>query len=94
MEGGLFGQVEVLALFNQGAGDKVVEDMKAPLSGWGCHRSILLQVIVQSLDSTQAATLGELEFGVLSEPRGVGIEEGTSVAKAVEHELGGRALSG
>jgi hypothetical protein len=79
--------MKVLALFGRGAGDEVVENVEVPLSGRRCRNPISLQVVVQGLYSAQATTFSELKFCVLAETRGVGIEEGASVAETLEYEL-------
>ena len=84
--------MKVLAFFGRGTGDEVVENVEVPLSGWWCRNPIPLQVVVQSLHSTQATTIGKLKFCVFAETRGVGIEECTSIAETFEHELGGGNL--
>lgn len=88
----LFRQMKVLTLFGRGAGNEVVENVEVPLSRWGCRDTVPFEVIIQGFDSAQAATFGELEFGIFSKPRSVGIEESASVAKTLENELRGGNL--
>jgi hypothetical protein len=65
--GHLVCQMKVLALFSRGTGDEVVENMEVPLSRWGCRDTVPFEVIIQGFDSAQAATFGELKFGIFSE---------------------------
>jgi hypothetical protein len=60
-------QVKVLALFDRGAGDEVIEDVEVSLSGRWRRNTVSLEVVIQGLDSGQSTTFGELQFGVFSE---------------------------
>ena len=58
--GGLVHQMHVLSLLDRCTSDEVVEDMGIPLSGWGSGHVVVFQVVVESLDARQLATVGEL----------------------------------
>ena len=85
---GFISEMKVGPLLLGSTSDKVVEDVEVPLAAWCTSNTILLEVVLERLRTSKSTAIGELEFGVLSEPGSVRIEEGASVAERFEDEVG------
>lgn len=73
----------MLPLLWGGASDEVVEDMEVALPGRRSGYAVPLKVVVESFDAGQPTPFAELQLGVFSEPRCVGIEECACVSEGL-----------
>lgn len=69
--------------------DEVIEHMEVALAGTGCLRnSRSLEIVLDSLETSKPASIGELQLGIIAEPGGIIVGQGVSVAERFEDKLG------
>jgi hypothetical protein len=62
--------------------------MEIPLARGGTCYAVAFKIVVEGLDSTQTAALGELELGIFAKAGGIRVEKGASMSKRFQNEFG------
>jgi hypothetical protein len=85
-------EVEVLAFLLSCTCHEVVEDVEVTLSGWYGRYAVALEIIVEGLDTGEAATVSELQLCVFTEARSIRVEQSAGVTKGLDNKLCGGQL--